>query len=983
MTRRLSAALACLLFSLSAVAQTLPALDQNPASTRWYRLKTPHFRVLYTAGFVRTAQRTARRLEQVYAPVSAGLERQPRPISVVLQNQTTVSNGFVTVFPRKAEFYTTPPQDQFLAGTLDWLDELSVHEFRHVVQRDKALTGLSLVGFRLLGYPAIGAIGLGIPDWFWEGDAVGTETVLTRGGRGRIPDFDLGVRANLLSGRRFDYSKAVGGSYRDNVPDHYPLGYLMTTYVKRKYGVDAWSGVLNRYYRFPFYLFSFSHALRKATGLRVEELYRRTMDDVTDTYRQQQSTLTLTDAVQLPARSERQGKNLVFTNYRYPQWLDDSTLLAIKSGLGDIAQLVQLHKTGRNGWRETSIFRQGYVNNPEMLSAAGGKACWIEYDYDPRWGQRVYSDVRLLDLATRKLTRLTRRGRYTAAALSPDATQLIAVRSDETYQTRLVVLDAHTGAERTVLPNPEHRFYSQPRWSSDGRTVVAVALTGTGKTIEQRNTQTGAYHDLLPVSNENLSHAQPWGGFVLYNSPRSGIDNLFAVDVQTGRVVQVTSRPLGGYHAAPSPDGKTLAFHDFSADGYRLATMPLDTLTWQVVAPATNDVFRYFGPLLKKDPNALTVTTTLPDSTLPTYRPERFRRLVHAVNVFGYGLVVSSSGQATVSTQSLQVGLSSQDLLNTTQVQAGYNFNQSEQTGNFFANVSYQGLYPIIDVGVQSGNRQTQALVGSSEQTARLVTDRWHYNQVSAGLRLPLNLTRSRYTQSALLSAYYGYQNVTDYELPGRLITEVGTGGSLQYLTYGVSYARSLKQSLRDVAPRWGQAIGMTLRNTPFGGTLAGWQWGTSVSLYVPGLLKHQSLRLRGAYQQQWGRTDARSVYQFASAIAYPRGAIYTAADQTRFGAAEYRLPLASPHWTLGRFLYIQRVKAMVFTDYARLRSRVPAGQGGIGTLTGDAWTAGLDVSFVFNFLRIRTPFEAGLRTIRNIRTGELIVQPLVVDIGF
>ncbi len=976
MTRRL---LLALLLPLSAFSQTLPVLDQNPASTRWNRLRTPHFNVLYTNGFQETARRTAQRLEQVYAPVSAGLGRQPRPISVVLQNQTTVSNAFVSLIPRKVEFNTTPPQSPFINGTLDWIDELSVHEFRHVVQRDKALTGISLAAFRLLGNTGIAAISLGIPDWFIEGDAVGTETVLTRGGRGRIPDFDLGFRANLLAGRRFDYSKSVGGSYRDNVPNHYPLGYLLTTYVKRNYGVDAWGSILNRYYRFPFYPFSFSNSLKKATGLRVEELYRRTMDDITETYRQQQANLSVTEAAVVAGHPERQGQRLVFTNYQYPQWLNDSTLLAVKSGLGDIDQLVSLHRPPQDTatWLEERVFVQGYVNNPEMLSAAGGKACWIEYDFDPRWGQRIYSDIRLLDLASGQLTRLTRRGRYTAAALSPDGSKLITVRNDENYHTRLVVLDAKTGAEVTVLPNPDSRFYSQPRWSADGKTVVTAALTATGKTIEQINTRTGARRDLLPVTNENLSHVQPWGDFVLYNSPRSGIDNVYAVHTRTGRTVQVTSRALGAYHAAASPDGRALAFHDFSADGYRLAVMPLDTSRWKPARAAVAESVRYFGPLLKQDPNALTVTTSLPDSVPAIYRSERFHRLAHALNIYSWGPVVLSSGQ------SLQVGIASQDVLNTTQVQAGYAFNQTEQTGNFFANLSYQGLYPIIDLGFQSGNRRTSGYI---DQTApfndSLVTDNWHYNQLTAGLRLPLNLTRSRYAQSLTASAYYSYQQVTGYDLPRRFINEVGTGRSLNVLTYGLSYARSLKLSQRDVAPRWGQAISTTLRTTPFGGTLAGWQWGTSASLYVPGLAKHHSLRLRAAYQEQWGRTDVRNVYQFSSAIAYPRGVSYIAYDQIRYGAAEYRLPLVSPHWTLGRLLYVQRVKSMLFTDYASGQSRVRQGTG-VGIVRGDDWTAGADLTFVFNFLRARTPFEAGFRTIRNLRTGEWVVQPLVIDIGF
>ena len=256
--------------TLTATAQTFSVLNQTPANLRWYRLKTPHFRVLYPEGFNQQAQRTAQRLEQLYEPVSASLERRPRPISVLLQNQTTITNGFVTLTPRRSEFFAVQPQDPFIAGNTDWLDLLSIHEYRHVVQNEKALYGFSGLIQKLFGNYAQAALGLGIPNWFDEGDAVGTETLLSRNGRGRMPTFDLGMRANLLAGRRFNYPKAVAGSYINNVPDHYVLGYFLSTNLKNRYGANAWSNVLNRYYSFPFYPFSFSNSLKKTTKSRVE-----------------------------------------------------------------------------------------------------------------------------------------------------------------------------------------------------------------------------------------------------------------------------------------------------------------------------------------------------------------------------------------------------------------------------------------------------------------------------------------------------------------------------------------------------------------------------------------------------------------------------------------------------------------------------------------------------------------------------------------
>lgn len=980
-----------LLVTLPAVAQTLPVLDQNPASLRWYRLVTPHFRVLYPTGLDSTAQRTARRLESLYEPVSASLGKRPRPISVLLQNQTTLSNGFVTLYPRRSEFFAVPPQDPGLLGTYDWLDFLAVHEYRHVVQNDKALQGYGRVLYTLLGNSGLFFPLVTVPDWFAEGDAVSTETLFSQSGRGRIPNFDLGMRANLLTAvnapnRRFSYAKAVGGSYRDNVPDHYVLGYLLTTYLKRSNGPDAWSRVLNRNYRrFPW-PFAFSASIRDETGLRTDDLYRKTMDDLTETWQKQQERLTVTPATTFPVQPKKAKSRPVFTNYQYPQFLTDSTVLCVKSGLGDTPRLVMLRRDGS----EKTIFVQGLPNDPGLLSATATNACWIEFGYDPRWRQRIYSNIRLLNLASGKLTRLpnrrtAHRTRYTAVALSPNNARLVIVDNTDRYKTRLLVLDAATGRVLQTLPNPDNEFYLHPRWQADNRTIVVIALKSGQKTIQQIDAETGQRTDLLPRANENLSHPQPWGNYVFYNSPRSGIDNVYAVDVQTKQVFQVTSRPLAAYHAAVSPSGTRLAFDDFAAMGYRIADMPLIPADWKPVATNPTAALqtqpvRYFGPELPRlEPGAEQGRQILLDSgqSVKPYIPTRFRRLANAINVYSWGPTVSSTGQA------LNVGINSQDLLSTTQIGVGYVYNQAERVGNAYATLSYQGLYPIIDLSFQRGNRNTSIYVDRANPVDSLRTDRWQYNQLTAGFRLPLRLTQSKYGQNLSVSAYYNYLRVTGYNLPVRYVTEVGSVGSLNALTYSFAYSRLLRQSKRDVAPRWGQAVSATYRTTPFGGRLTGEQWGVQGNLYFPGLGKHHSLRLRGGYQQQ-----VRSTYRFSPAVFYPRRQAYVSDDRIGAGSVEYRLPVADVHWSLGRLLYVQRIKAAGFYDQANGESTatvvdVRGRPTGTRLVRRSYQTTGLDVTFIFNTLRLRTPFELGARTTYNVTTNKWFFDPLVIDIGF
>ena len=973
MLRRHVLSIQFLFVALTATAQTLPVLDQNPTSLHWYRLKTPHFRVLYPTGFDSTAQRTANRLESLYEPTSASLEKQPRPISVLLQNQTTNSNSFVTLFPRRSELFAAPPQDPGLLGTNDWLDLVTVHEFRHVVQYEKALQGYGRVLHTLLGNTGQFLPTLTVPDWFAEGDAVSNETLLSNSGRGRIPNFDLGMRANLLAGNRFDYPKAVGGSYRDNVPTHYVLGYFLTTYLKRTYGPDVWSRVLNRNYRrFPW-PFAFSSSIKDVTGLRTEDLYRKTMDDLTETWQKQQESLTITPTDGFLINPEKQqSRRPVFTNYQHPQFLTDSTVLCVKSGLGDTPRLVVLSKDKP----EKTIYVQGFPNDPELLSATSAKACWIEFGYDPRWSVRIYSNVRLLDLKTGKLTRLTHRARYTAAALSPDNTKLIVVENTDRYKTHLLVLNAKTGKRLKRIANPNNEFYQHPRWYEDSRAIMVVALKNGKKTIERIDTEDNTHTDLLPRVNENISNPQPWGKYVLYNSPRSGIDNLYAVDVNSKHVFQVTSRPLAAYHAAVSPSGTRIAFEDFAAIGSRIADMDLDPSTWKPISePAREQIERFFGPLARLEPSAAQGRRILADSsTTPTlYKPTRFRRLANAINIYSWGPTVSSTSQA------LSVGLASQDLLSTTQIGVGYTYNQSERAGNAYALLSYQGLYPIIDVSFQHGTRSTTLYIDKAPpyDSDSLRTDRWQYNQLTAGFRLPIQLTNSKYIQGISLSAYYNYLQVMGYDLPYRYITEVGSSGSVSALTYGFSYSRLLRQSKRDVAPRWGQTISAAYRTTPFGGKLTSEQWGVQGNLFFPGLAEHHSLRLRAGYQLQ-----SQGTYQFGAIVFYPRGQLYFADDQIKAGSIEYRFPLADTHWSLGRWLYVQRIKAGGFYDIAKGQS-VVAVRGGYATRHDDFQTTGVDISFVFNALRLRTPLEAGFRTIYNITMQQWLIQPLVIDIGF
>src|SRR5690606_8394366 len=87
------------LFLITRMLAAQVVLENNPTHLRWFRVTTPNFHVLFPEGFNVQAQRMANTLEHIRDAESASLGIAPRRIFIILQNQSSVSNGFVTMFP--------------------------------------------------------------------------------------------------------------------------------------------------------------------------------------------------------------------------------------------------------------------------------------------------------------------------------------------------------------------------------------------------------------------------------------------------------------------------------------------------------------------------------------------------------------------------------------------------------------------------------------------------------------------------------------------------------------------------------------------------------------------------------------------------------------------------------------------------------------------------------------------------------------------
>ncbi|MBL7851447.1 MAG: PD40 domain-containing protein [Cyclobacteriaceae bacterium] len=954
------------LSTLSLHAQPSMVLETNAPALKWYQLNTPNFRLLYPQGFELQAQRVANTLETVRDPEARTMGVAPRKISIILQNQSSISNGFVAMAPRRSEFYTMPSQNYNFLGTNDWLDALSVHEYRHMSQFQRSLTGFNKGFSYVFGQQFTAAMAFAAaPQWFWEGDAVAIETAYTGSGRGRIPQFDLLFRTNAINGRSFNYHKQYLRSYKHNIPDHYVLGYNLVSHLRKKTGDPMiWEKVVGRSWKVPFIPFAFSNALKKETGMYVTDLYRDMAAQRQKDYEQAVANLRFSTFETL---NRRQGS--AYTDYQYPRPLSDGRVLVMKSGIGDIDQLVSLTPEGK----EERVFVQGIVNEGAMLSVNKDRVVWNEFRFDPRWRVKTYSVVMGYDVQAKVKRVISNHSRYSGAAIAPDGIQVATVETREDYTARLTVLSYVDGSVIRQFENPGNDLLAMPRWTEDGKSILVLRTSPQGKTISIIDAQTGAVTDLLPRSLENVGHPVSWKNYVLFNSPTGGIDNIHAVNVKTGKRFRITTSRFGAFNPAVSPDGTRLYYNDQTRDGLDVVHAPIDTTSWITFEGETPSPNLNFSHLVEQEghPELLkSVTTT-------SYESKRYRRAAGMINPHSWGPYLVNS------LTTVNVGITSQDILSTTRIDAGYTYDINEEVGRWAAGISYQGLYPIIDVRFSQADRRVNEgtikyFTGAPPDTATAIgnlTFSWHERTVETGLRVPLLTTRSKYLSSVEFSNYVGITQVTGFTntidgggriLPGYnpqyFFRDVQSNGTLRYNHFSFNWYSVLKRSRRDINPKWGQTLFMDYFNTPYGGDFSGGQFSIYGITYLPGLFKHHSLWGYVAYQNsQIYQANATGKgwdnYVFANGIPLVRGQSVARFQEFNTLAVNYTFPLWYPDIALGPLLNFQRLRVNLFADYG-LGSSTFTG----GTFSQKYTSVGTEVKVDLNIMRFLPQFNIGFR---------------------
>ena len=849
------------------------------------------------------------------------------------------SNGFAAWAPARVELFTTPDQSIYAQ---DWLEQLAIHEFRHVVQIDKIGSEMPGILKVILGEQAAAVvIGAYLPFWFLEGDAVATETALSHSGRGRVPSFSMELKALGVEKGFYSYDKAYLGSFKHYVPDYYQFGYHMVAGVRSKYGADVWPKVLTHVAQKPLSLNAFSKGLKAATGKNQKKLYEEIFSDLKKNWQNKDGLLVKTE---FQAITKNQPG---YASYRYPYQINDSTFFAVKSSLDDLTRFVKISRKGE----ETTLFTPGRLFE-ESVTYRAGKVYWIEAKSDVRWNHREYSQLRIFNINTGKVINNQYKYKVFAPCLSSDGKYLTVVKLDSVNHCSIVFLSPSSGKTIRETALSENLFVISPSWSDDNSSLFAVVLGNKGKTVAKIDPFSGMIEELFPYNFNEVQHPVQQGNLVYYTNTIDGTDNIYAFDLKEKKNYQVTSSRFGAKDAQVSSDGRILIYSNYTSEGFKTVKTELNSAKFKFVDPASAFKYQLADKIASQDAG-------IPEFGVldTTFVSRRYSKLGHLFNFHSWSPVHVDS-----ETQDIRPGISlmSQNKLSTAITQIGYDYSSTNKTGKWIGKFEYTGLFPVLKLDVDFGPEKSQynkitRYTNSAGQTVRvdtqLVNFTYHVINITGKINFPLNLSNGKMYRLIQPEFQVGYSNIRqESSAPSNFFK-----GSIIPLTYRLYAHNLLRLGTRDLQPKYGQIIDLMYRHSPIGDRNFGTIRLAESTLYFPGILKHHGLRVYGGWQQ---KTSSEST--FSDLISYPRGCLNISNNQFLSLKTDYVLPLFYPDWSIGNLGYFKRFTLKLFYDYAS--AMVPIHNTNT-QYRYDFGSTGGELATDCNLLRLLVPAKLGVRS--------------------
>ena len=835
-----------------------------PPATKWKQINTDTSRIIFTASATEEAQRVATIIHQM-AATNQQLGKEFKKINIVLHNNTTLANGYVGLAPFRSEYYLVPGGNIFDFGNLPWAEQLAIHEYRHVQQYNNFNRGISKgLGYIFGEQGRALANGLAIPDWFFEGDAVYAETVLTPQGRGRTPYFLNGFKSLWIDNKNYSWMKLRNRSLKDFVPNHYPLGFLLTNYGYVKYGPDFWQKVTTDASKFKGIVYPFQQAVKRHSGIEFKKFRKDALAFYTN---------------EIKSKPGKQKVETV-TNYYFPQMIGNDSLLYLKDSYNSLPAFYIKNKDGEQKIKLKNI------SSEDWFSYRNGWVAYTAYSTDKRWSLTDYSDIILLNIATGKEEKLTQEGKYFTPDISPDNSNIIAVSITDSVKTELHLLN-RKGEILKNISAPNNSFFVQPRFIDDKTLVVALRLPNATLSLQLLNITTGQFETLLPPAKSTIGFPFVYKGDIYFVSSLSANDEIYRLRLKDKKLFQLTTGETGHYF--PNVYADTITFSHFTSNGYAIEQKALADISPIEINPIQLDEeiipFEIAGA--KEEANLLATPTA-------AYPVTKYKKSA--------GLFNFHSWSPDYTDPEFSFSVFGDNILSTFTSELFYRYNRNESSHATGFNLAYGGLFPVINTGVDY----------TFDRHVRTETKTYTLNQLEArvGYSLPFNFTKGKTYKLLNAGSNFVYNNIQPTGISKNELSPQSTA----YLHHFLNFTQQLPRARQHIYPKLGYTLAANYRHRldePGYQSLAGAQ------LFLPSAFPTHSIVIGGSFQQ----TDTGNII-FSNRFSNTRGYNEFYYSKMWKASANYHFPLAYPDIGVANVVYLLRVRSNVFYDHSRVYSK-------------------------------------------------------------